>query len=128
MSQPFFIFFKVVFIFSFFFEVVFIFFIFFRSSSFLIFLLRLFSFFFWGRLSSWVKIRLHTENQLPRLPGSALKVPVWWWVVGGGFLPILKSHSNSSWGWVGLWQKHTYNHAYTGWECRGYYTCEHCIV
>ena len=25
--------------------------------------------------SSWVKIRLHTENQLPRLPGSALKVP-----------------------------------------------------
>ena len=28
--------------------------------------------------SSWVKIRLHTEKQLPRLPGSALKVP------GGG--------------------------------------------
>jgi hypothetical protein len=28
--------------------------------------------------SSWVNIRLHTENQLPRLPGSALKVP------GGG--------------------------------------------
>ena len=26
--------------------------------------------------SSWVKIRMHTENQLPRLPGSALKVPV----------------------------------------------------
>ena len=24
--------------------------------------------------SSWVKIRLHTENPLPRLPGSALKV------------------------------------------------------
>ena len=24
--------------------------------------------------SSWVKIRLHTENELPRLPGSALKV------------------------------------------------------
>ena len=23
--------------------------------------------------SSWVKIRLHTKNQLPRLPGSALK-------------------------------------------------------
>ena len=23
------------------------------------------------------KIRLHTENQLPRLPGSALKVPAW---------------------------------------------------
>jgi hypothetical protein len=31
--------------------------------------------------SSLVKIRLHTENQLPRLPGSALKVPVGW---GGG--------------------------------------------
>ena len=30
-----------------------------------------------------VKIRLHTENQLPRLPGSALKVPVVvGWVVG----------------------------------------------
>ena len=24
--------------------------------------------------SSWVKIRLHTKNQLPRLPGSTLKV------------------------------------------------------
>ena len=23
---------------------------------------------------------------------------------GGGFLPIIKSRSNSSWGWVGLWQ------------------------
>jgi hypothetical protein len=34
--------------------------------------------------SSWVKIRLHTENQLPMLPGSALKVPVGGWggVVG----------------------------------------------
>ena len=32
--------------------------------------------------SSWVKIRLHTENQLPRLPGSTLKVVVWWWVGG----------------------------------------------
>ena len=33
--------------------------------------------------SSWVKIRLHAENHLPRLPGSALKVSVvgWWgWV------------------------------------------------
>jgi hypothetical protein len=31
--------------------------------------------------SSWVKIRLHTENQHPGLPGSALKVCVvgWWW-------------------------------------------------
>ena len=26
--------------------------------------------------SSWVKIRLYTENQLPSLPGSALKVQV----------------------------------------------------
>jgi hypothetical protein len=34
--------------------------------------------------SSWVNIRLHTENQLHTLPGSALKVCVvggWWWVV-----------------------------------------------
>jgi hypothetical protein len=37
------------------------------------------SIFFKGRLSSWVKIRVHTKNQLPRLPGSALKVP------GGGW-------------------------------------------
>ena len=26
---------------------------------------------------------MHTENQLPMLPGSALKVPVWWGGVGG---------------------------------------------
>ena len=31
--------------------------------------------------SSWVNIRLHTENQLYTLPGSALKVCV----VGGGW-------------------------------------------
>ena len=29
--------------------------------------------------SSWVKIRLHTENQPPRLSRSALKVYMWWW-------------------------------------------------
>ena len=40
--------------------------------------------------SSWVKIRLHTENQLPKLSGSFLKVVVggvgWvgWWGGGGG--------------------------------------------
>jgi hypothetical protein len=50
--------------FHFFFEVVFHFLFFLRSSSI--------------RLSSLVKIKLHTENQLPRLPGSALKVPGWW--------------------------------------------------
>ena len=27
--------------------------------------------------SSWVKIRLYTENQLTRLPGNTLKV-LWW--------------------------------------------------
>ena len=27
------------------------------------------------------KMRSSTENQLPRLPGIALKVPGWWWVV-----------------------------------------------
>ena len=31
-------------------------------------------YFFLHISSSWVKIRLHTENQLPGLPGSALKV------------------------------------------------------
>jgi hypothetical protein len=30
--------------------------------------------FFYGTPSSWVKIRLYTENQLPKLSGSALKV------------------------------------------------------
>ena len=37
--------------------------------------------------SSWVKIRLHTENQLPGLPRTALNVMTPWWVVwcGGGF-------------------------------------------
>ena len=46
-----------------------------------------------GLLSYWVKIRLHTENQLPRLPGSAFKVNMGLVVVGGGFLPIIKSSS-----------------------------------
>jgi hypothetical protein len=49
-----------------FFEVVFLFFFFFIGSS---------SIFFKGCFSTWVKIRLHTKNQLPRLSGSALKVP-----------------------------------------------------
>ena len=30
--------------------------------------------------SSWVKIRLHTNNQLPRLPGSLCGWWVGWWV------------------------------------------------
>ena len=32
---------------------------------------------------------MHTENQLPRLSGSALKVPVWWWGGGVGSYPFL---------------------------------------
>jgi hypothetical protein len=36
-------------------------------------------------LSSWVKIRLHTENQFPRLSGSGLKVNM------GGKTPITLS-------------------------------------
>jgi hypothetical protein len=48
-----------------------------RSSSiFLIFFFEFVFHFVCGYLSSWVKIRLHTENQLPRLHGSALKVPL----------------------------------------------------
>jgi hypothetical protein len=67
--------------------------------------------FFWGRLSSWVKIRLHTENQLPTLSGSALKVEVWWWSgwVGGwsGWVVLLSTLSLSTWFEVELrlWQK-----------------------
>ena len=39
--------------------------------------------------SSWVKIRLHAENHLPRLPGSALKVYVVGGVGGvGGLVPV----------------------------------------
>ena len=49
----------------FFFEVAFHFFVLFLRSS---------SIFCWGCLTSWGKRRLHTKNQLPRLPGSALKV------------------------------------------------------
>jgi hypothetical protein len=56
---------------------VFIFFL--RSSSIFLFVFEVvFHIFFGGLLSSWVKIRLHAENQLPRLSGSALKVPVGW--------------------------------------------------
>jgi hypothetical protein len=44
-------------------------------------------YFFLHFSSSWVKIRLHTKNQLPRLPGSALKVPVVVVVVVGWWLP-----------------------------------------
>ena len=43
--------------------------------------------------SSWVKIRLYTENQLPRLPGSALKVP-------GGVSTAYMGISHSLYGWV----------------------------
>ena len=39
--------------------------------------------FFLHILSSLVNIRLHTENWLCILPGSALKVPGGGWVVGG---------------------------------------------
>ena len=38
--------------------------------------------FFNRHSSSWAKIRLHTENQLSMLSGSALKVCVGW--LGGG--------------------------------------------
>ena len=40
--------------------------------------------------SSWVKMRLHTKNQLPRLSGSALKICDEWWLgrVMGGWVPL----------------------------------------
>jgi hypothetical protein len=34
--------------------------------------------------SGWVKIRLHTKNQLPMLPGTALIVMTPWCGGGGG--------------------------------------------
>ena len=42
--------------------------------------------FFHSISSSWVNLRLHTENPLYTLPGSSLKVCLvvggwWWWVV-----------------------------------------------
>ena len=50
--------------------------------------------------SIWVKIRLHTENQLPRLSGSGLKVcggvVVGWWG-GVGYTPIAVSHQLRFW-------------------------------
>ena len=44
------------------------------------------SIFFLHESSSWVKIGLHAENQLPGWSGSGLKVFRWWWVGGGGGL------------------------------------------
>ena len=46
------------------------------------------------RLNSWVEIRLHTENQFPRLSKTVLtilgpSVVVWWWY-DMVFLPIIK--------------------------------------
>jgi hypothetical protein len=77
--------------FYFYFEVVFHFFQFFSVVFSLTFFLRLSSIFFGVCLSCWVKVWLHTENQLPGLPGSALRVAhqqhgVSWvgWGGGGG--------------------------------------------
>ena len=44
--------------------------------------------------SSWVKIKLYTENQPSRLPGTALIVITSVWCGGGGvvFLPIIIPH------------------------------------
>ena len=53
-------------------------------------------FFFFSISSSWVNIRLHTENQLYTLPGSALKVCVGGWWVGGG---VESEFSDQLWLW-----------------------------
>ena len=58
--------------------------------------------------TSWVGIRLHTKDQLSRLPGSGLKLitSVWWWC--GVFLPIIMPHQPSCFGlgcWLGCGQK-----------------------
>ena len=45
---------------------------------------------FWHSSSSWVKIRLYTKNQLPRLSGSGLKVCV-------GYIPLMWSHQHRFW-------------------------------
>ena len=50
--------------------------------------------FFLHILSSLVNVRLHTENWLCNLAGSALKVPV----VGGGWWVVVESkHSDQLW-------------------------------
>ena len=65
-------------------------------------------FYFGHESSSWVELRLHTENQLPRCPGYGLilvGVIVWYhcyYCYGGN-----KKTTNLSWvivelGWVGL--------------------------
>ena len=69
------------------------------------FLLRSSSISFWGRLSSLVKTRLHTKNQLLGLPGSALKVPVGGWCGVGQHITL--SIPTLGLGWVGLWAKAT---------------------
>ena len=57
--------------------------------------------FFVHESSSWVKIGLHAENQLPVWSGSGLKVTAklnnnntefLWWVVVGGSIPIIESN------------------------------------
>jgi hypothetical protein len=58
---------------------------FWRSSSIFVCFFRSSSIFFLGILSSWVKLRLHTQSQLPKLSESALKVPGCWG--GGWWLP-----------------------------------------
>ena len=62
---------------------------------------KLGSTFFLHESSSWVKIGLHAENQLPGWSGSGLKVTAklnnnntefLWWVVVGGSIPIIESN------------------------------------
>ena len=48
-------------------------------------------YFFLHESSSWVKIGLHAENQLPGWSGNGLKVFRWWWVVVG-YIPIIVSN------------------------------------
>ena len=61
---------------------------------------------FWQKSSYWVKIRLHTENQLPSYSISGLKVAGrWQWWLDGWCNDQLQCQSNLSWAYIGTERK-----------------------
>jgi hypothetical protein len=77
--------------------------------------------------SSWVKIRLHTENQLRRLPGSALKVPGGGWVVVASY-PLLSQAPTHVEVELGCDKNASVNGEYNCVVCKSIFTDEQCLV
>jgi hypothetical protein len=75
---------------------------------FFFFCLQFFSFFFVVVFNFFFEVVFLVGSKQGCIQKKCLKSScVGWW--GGGFLPIIKSSSNSSWGWVGLWQLNAVN-------------------